>query len=199
MKTKISKGNIKIGKIPNSSLRPIKDCPNCASCKKICYAMKAYRCYPSAKKAWDSNSKLLRKEPGIWAADHIAFCLKNGPRFFRFNVAGDIIATWHFEQIINVALECPETKFLVFTKSFQFIRGDLPENLAIVLSLMPGMTESDIPKAIKSLPRAYAGNPADYPNDRRAKKALECHGNCENCGLCWNLAKIKKDVRFDLH
>ena len=56
----ISLANSKLGKIPNISGVPVKDCINCKECRKDCYALKAYNQYPAVRKAWLSNSKLIR-------------------------------------------------------------------------------------------------------------------------------------------
>jgi hypothetical protein len=64
----ISKGNSKLGNIPNLSLPPVKACPNSKWCfqKELhlkCYAMKFYIMRPLVKKAWDDNYQLAQENP----------------------------------------------------------------------------------------------------------------------------------------
>jgi ferredoxin len=198
MKAIISKGNSKLGKIPNSSLVPVKDCVNCESCKKECYALKAWKQYPNVRKAWKNNSDLLRSNPMKWRDNHIEWIKKNKPRFFRFNVAGDVISSEHYQAIKGIARLCPETKFLLFTKAFKFITHlhNKPDNLTVILSLFPKMKA---PKRLEALPKAYAfDNDKDY-KEKRFQDALECPSNCDTCGICWDLPRTGKDVKFLKH
>jgi len=200
MKLHISKGNKKMGKIPSSSLRPIKDCINCKECSNKCYAIKAYRQYKRTKKAWDENSKLIRENESKWESGHIKWITKEKPKYFRFNVSGDIISRKHLRLMNRTCKACPSTRFLIFTKSFKFIKDPktIAENLTVVLSVFPKMK---VPERLKSLPRAYAYNThLDYPDNlRRFKDAIECVGGCEFCGICWDINRLNKDVRFKMH
>lgn len=45
---KISRGNSKLGGIPNISLIPVKDCANCDARKNTCYALKSWKQYQCA-------------------------------------------------------------------------------------------------------------------------------------------------------
>lgn len=193
MKLTVSKGNSKIGKIANVSLIPVKDCVNCHACKKDCYALKAFKQYPNVRQAWQGNSELLRKRPIKYYNDLMLFLSTYKGKFFRFHVAGDIINKNHFLCIAGTAKAFPNIKFLIFTKSFDFIIPSIiPDNLTVVLSLFPGM---GIPNKLKSFPRAYAGE----CKGKRFKNAMECIGYCDKCYLCWNLKELKKDVKFNIH
>ena len=196
MKVKISKGNMKLGKIPNSSLIPVKDCINSKWCKNVCYAKKAWRLYPSARKAWTINSKIIHSDMEQWKNDHIEWVQKHEPKLFRFFQAGDVISKEHFDKIKEICEACPNTKFIMFTKAFKFIDYPIPLNLCVVLSLFPKMK---VPDRLAYLPRAYYYENSDDYADKRFLKALECHGGCDHCGMCWHLNKLNKDVKFLKH
>lgn len=193
----ISQGNTKLGRMPNVSLRPVRDCPNCTSCASKCYARKAYRQYPGTRDAWDGNSKDVRGGED-WQSDVTEFLLRrrNPVRFFRVHVAGDFVSRKYAREWADLAREFPETRFLAFTKAFHEIKNvDFPPNFQLVYSAFPGMK---IPAGQRV---AYAGEPADYTGRDRAKaeRALVCPGHCDSCGLCWSLASIRRDVRFPIH
>jgi ferredoxin len=195
MDYKFSLGNFKC-KVSNMSLLPVIDCPNCTKCQDVCYARHSIKQYPNTFKAWQHNSFLIRE--GKFAElkkDVSVFCHYHNSRYFRFHVGGDIVSVKHFETLKEIALLNPKTKFLAFTKSFCFIDADLPDNLAIICSLMKGMT---IPESLDKLPRAYAGFPADFPNDNRAEKAIKCSGKCDRCYKCWFVGKLNFDVIFKI-
>lgn len=200
MKLHISLENMKMGKVPSSSLIPVKDCTNCKACNKECYAMKAWRLYPTVRKAWGENSKLLRSNPYAWEQGHISWITKHKPKYFRFNVGGDIISKTHYFHLLRICEACPDTKFLIFTKSFKYIHANIPNNLTLVLSLFPRMK---VPKKLEHLPRAYAYKSAkDYAQgtgDMRFARAVECLGGCDTCGICWDIQNMGKDVKFEMH
>jgi hypothetical protein len=87
---KVSDGNMKLPGIPNNALPPIKACPKGVPCASTCYAQKAYRCYPSAKAAWDANLAELRRNPTSYFASICTYLEAKQPEFFRWHVSGDI-------------------------------------------------------------------------------------------------------------
>ena len=193
IKAKISTGNHKLGrKIPNISLRPIVDCANCKLCAKKCYAMKAYRQYPQVKAAWGHNGKLAKSSKrNEWFADILNYIDKKKPGYFRWHVAGDIIDQDYYEWMCDIAIENPQTKFLAFTKNTNIKFLHRPKNLAIVISMWPGL-----PKPNNKMPLAWF---QDGTETRVPKSAILCPGSCDECKICWNLPRIKKDVVFNKH
>jgi ferredoxin len=195
MTIRISDGNSKLGSIPNFSLRPILDCPNCTACAKDCYAIKAFRMYPAVKLAWSANAKAIRQSDA-WIADAEAYLAKHKPAFFRIHVAGDFVSAKYFLQWVEIAKRFPAVRFLAFTKAFDQTKGvKLPANFQLINSAFPGMTMPT------SKPIAFAGEPAEYTGAlrKRAERALVCPGVCDACGACWSLSQSKRDVRFPIH
>ena len=190
MKVKIASGNSKLGKIPNVSIIPVKDCGNCESCKKDCYALKAWKQYPSTRAAWSHNSALFRANPAQACQDVADYCQTKKPRFFRWNVAGDILGQAHLDGIKRTAKDCPETKFLIFTKMHGLKYGKLPPNLKVVFSMFPSMA-----KPRGNVSRAWY---QDGTEKRIPTTAIECTGFCEACGMCWGLPG-GQDVYFIAH
>jgi hypothetical protein len=94
----------------------------------------------------------------------------------------------------RTAAKFPKTKFLVFTKRYQWVaecRVPKPVNLSIVLSAWPGY-ELWNPER---LPVAWM-IPRNGEEPRCPSGALECPGNCETCGACFGL---DRDVAFHQH
>lgn len=193
----ISPGNMKMPGIPGTSIRPVADCVNCSECASVCYAMKAYRAYPSARNAWKQNSTLLRYDMASYFEQLASWLDRKQPTWFRIHVAGDFISAEHVDNWVLIAELFPNTRFLAFSKAFQFLpaTASFPSNLQIVLSLFPDMGVPDH----AGYARAYAGELENYPTDRRCAKALHCPGNCATCGVCWSLSQRGLDVRFSLH
>jgi hypothetical protein len=83
----------------------------------------------------------------------------------------------------------PSTIFLAFTKRYDLEYSEIPENLTIIFSMWPGVPDT----APRGFPRAWM---QDGTEDRVPDDALESPGICHNCGMCWQLAKIGRDVVF---
>lgn len=193
MQVHISKSNMKLGKIPSVSLPPVLSCTNCSHCKLSCYALKAWRMYPSTRKAWNENYALLQTDPEGYFNGVGEYLEKYTTPLFRWHVAGDIINKMYMDNMIQLACNYMDTKFLAFTKNYQVavkVQDILPDNLSIVLSAWPGL---DLP--ITSLPIAFMQD----GTETRVYNAIECSGLCESCGKCWNLREIGKNVVFKKH
>lgn len=190
----ISDGNSKLGKIPNVSLVPVKDCGD-IPCAKDCYALKALRAYPTVKVAWSRNSALARSNRESFFRDIVSYLEKNGPRFFRWHVAGDILDQSYLEEMKRVSLLFPAVRFLAFTKRHDLNFKALPSNLSIVASMWPGWGSVAAVRA-QGLRVAWM---QDGTEKRVSRGAIECPGNCETCGMCWNLKKLGRDVVFHKH
>ena len=196
MKVKISKKNSKLKNVWNLSLPPIGTCIPGAPCAKLCYAMNAYRMYPGTRNAWNHNIIFWRKDPGGYEAS-IAMQLRNVKKpigLFRWHVGGDIPSLRYFYMMCHIAEDFPDIKFLAFTKRYNYIDSAIriPKNFSMVLSAWPGL---DMHNPLK-LPIAWM---QDGSETRVPVNALECHGGCESCGLCWELNKLSRDVVFNQH
>ncbi len=95
--------------------------------------------------------------------------------------------------------EFPETKFLIFTKRYDWVNQWLenherPVNTTILFSAWPGYKMDNYHK----LPVAWMRDEENL-DGRIPLNAIECPGGCEDCGMCWNLPKLGLDVVFDKH
>jgi len=183
----VSLANSKLGKIPNISLVPGKDCGNCQPCIKECYAQTPYRLYPSVREAWNENSKIIRSnyldfffQLYVWFTAQ-----KRRPTFFRVHVAGDFLGQKIVDEWFKLARTYHKTRFFAYTKmNFDYSRK--PENFSIIFSQWPntpliGNTERS--SWLSSDPRA--------PED-----AFRCQKSCDKCKYCWT---GDKDVVMELH
>ena len=194
----ISKGNIKVGTIPNMSLTPGRTC-SAEACKTClvqgCYACKSYRQYKNVRAAWNDNTEMaLHNLPEMEKQFDAYFSGMNAPRYFRIHVGGDFVTHEYAEMWARVAAKHPGTRFLAFTKQWENVRGvDFPANFSLVLSGWPG-TEIPVDLAAIYAKAICVDTENDIPEN-----GFACPGRCESCGACWELAKRGVDVYFVKH
>jgi hypothetical protein len=193
----ISRGNRKLGAIMNASTEPVRCCPNGIPCTDGCYALKSLRMYPQTRKAWAKNARIAKTNPGSYFSQIAGIIADRKPRYFRWHVAGDILNVDYLREMCSIAEHNPRTRFLAFTKAFNIVndydnRAALPGNLAVVFSAWPSM-KIDNPHGHRI---AWM---QDGTENRVPQNAIECPGNCENCGVCFRLPKLGRDVVFHKH
>lgn len=190
----VSHGNTKLGAFPNLSLCPGTDCGN-VPCKQQCYAMKAFRQYKDVRECWQRNSNAARTDLVGFMADVRAYLTANRPRFFRWHVAGDIPTLKYWVHMKRIARLFPDVRFLCFTKRANLGMRCKPDNLTVVFSMWPGWGDEKRIRR-KGLPIAWM---QDGTEDRIPDDALECPGGCDECGMCWQLPTLGRDVYFLAH
>ena len=191
IKADISHGNRKmVGKFMIWNLPHKITCPGRTPlCEKICYAKKAEVAYKDVYPSRMRNLEASRKDGFVDAIDsHIKRNAKKRP-FFRIHESGDFYSQEYLDKWVKLACLNPGVRFLAFTKSFGLDFSAVPANLQVVYSIMPDTT------CIHPLGcKAYAGDCKDMPGN-----TIECPGFCSQCGMCWQLDKIKFNVHFHLH
>jgi len=192
LKIHVSLGNSKLGRIANISLPPIQTCRVGTPCHRRCYAIRSWQMSANVRKAWQENLDVYKSDSNVYFEQIRLWLYENKPRFFRFHVAGDIPDAQYWQGLLALCSRMPMVKFLVFTKRFDLDFSMKSPNLSVVLSMWPGMAD---PRHL-DLPRAWC---QDGTEDRVPAGALECPGDCINCGACWGLAKRGIDVVFPLH
>jgi hypothetical protein len=151
------------------------------------------------RKQWDANLEHLERDmEGFFEEIYKKLSSKITYKFFRWHVGGDLVNAVHFSYIQGIARLLPEIKFLIFTKQYEIINYSVseqfpfPPNLTVVFSGWPGL-EMDNPN---NFPVAWMDDGTDQ---RIPEDAIHCFGSCENCGICWSLKGVNKDVKFDRH
>lgn len=213
----LSYGNQKLGRLCLSVNLPAGiTCRTDAPCRKRCYALKGNFCYKSVRDCLLNNLQSYLNNPESYF-NKIILELKLIPfKYFRWHSSGDIVNAEYFEGMINVAKNCPSTRFLCFTKKYEIVNnwistnGSLPENLVVVFSCWGSFS----PENPFNLPTSHVRFTKENKNDVNAfipKNAHECQGGktffgrkftcsecCNSSHNCWKLAK-GESVVFDIH
>ena len=160
--------------------------------RRYCYACKFLK-RANVVKAWSDNTRLILQDPVAFFAGIREYLRAKQPRFFRLWVAGDYPTPQTIKMVYSLARQCPNTKILSFTK--RWLDGwcfpKTPQNMTVVYS------------AWSTLAKPPKGHHVAWCDDGRETRipadALECPGRCDQCGMCWSLNEIKKDVYFHVH
>jgi len=153
--------------------------------------------YPNTRAAWRRNEQLAKHHPGSYFKQIAVQVTQAKPRLFRWHVAGDIVNTNYLRGMCRIAAANPHTHFLAFSKAFEIVnryedREVIPSNLVIVFSAWPGMRFLN----------PYGHRVAwmqDGTETRVPEDAIRCPGNCESCGMCYELERLGHDVVFYKH
>ena len=201
---KISLTNSKLGdKIPSLNLPIEGTCRGDAPCRKSgCYAKKGNWIYKNVQESLKQNLKEFLTDSDKFFDDIINWINNDDVtyKFFRWFSSGDIVNYKFLKGMVRVALACPQTKFLCFTKKFNLVNcflefGDLPENLRIVFSGWDKDFKVDNPF---NLPMTYINFKDKSKNAKIDEYAIPCTGSCRTCKACWSLQK-GQSVYFNQH
>lgn len=193
----VSKGNSKLGKIPSISFPPVLTCPAGVPCAKSCYAMKAWRMYPSVRNALTENWELWKSDPVEFERQLVEWLEKNRPAYFRYNVSGDIPSIEFVSMMARVANKFWGTKFLAYTKTNYYrmwiIDHAHTPNLVVRQSAWfgwPIITLDGLQAHIRDKDGSSTLQQGETPD-------IVCGGNCAVCKACWH-GNVKL-VLFDIH
>ena len=124
--------NKKLGKaIYDFNLPPIDSCPNCLDCQDTCYAVNSYNRYPSAKKCWKDNFKLVVNDLPRFKTLVNNQIKKDGIYNIRIHSSGDFYNIDYLMAWIDIINNNANIMFYAYTKAFEGFK-DLPKNLNII-------------------------------------------------------------------
>lgn len=200
--------NDKLNSIYAFNMAPLVTCTPeaCRTCgKEGCYAIKNMLCHGydiennNCLKAYIDNALMAR-----YRLDELEKALRKWfskkrrkpIRFFRIHGSGDFVTREYAEMWLRIAKDYPTIKFLAFTKQWDVVRDvhfHYVANFELVLSGWTGIT---IPEDLK---RYYKVADCVEPGCEPPVGAYECPGQCDTCGMCWNLSKLNINTYFHKH
>ena len=211
MAIKLSHGNKKLVSNPDTrfliwSIPPVATCPySTALCRKFCYAMKAYKAYPNAKRAWNDNYMESLK---VNFADNMILTITaelNRPSYkkaknvvVRIHESGDFYDKYYTESWLKVARffneYAPQVKFMAYTKSVEYFKGeDIPANMTVRFSLWSD-TEPEQLAIAESMNLPIYTAVESFTNEPKRERC-GCV-DCAKCSKCWNakFAMLKCEI-----
>ena len=187
--------NRKLGKkIGVFNLPARKTCPGKTEyCGKCCYAMKAEKCYPSAKASRAKNYIESKKEHFAENMDREIMQRKISSKM-RIHESGDFYSQEYLDKWIEVVTRHPEIQFLAYTKMFAKLDfSKAPKNLILYASLDPDNNNDrhSIPFNFRAC--KIVDDKKDAPKGWyicNPMKDTGHHNYCgETCLVCWKGSK----------
>lgn len=178
----ISEGNKKMGRVPSFSLVPGISCPIGVPCYMVCYARRMMLRRDNTALAYQNNLKAVQECRRKKIVEAIVNFIKwKKPKYFRFNVSGDFNVPGYWDLAMDVAKQCPETKFMAFTKCYKLQNRKRPDNFNLILSAWQEYNPGKNPKCGVA---HYDDGTYPIPED-----AIPCDLKCDQCFRCYDLKK----------
>lgn len=210
IKSCISTGNKKIGRVLNVSMMPLLTCGNCKECSKLCYDIKACLQYPGTViDARMRNTVLARYHRDVYF-DRIdqKMSRRRTNKFFRWHVAGDILDLDYFERMVENARRHPDFVIWTYTKMYGIVNqyvaahgGDrrvaIPKNMHIMFSEWDGMPMDNPYNFPVFACRLKDGNVSR--TDDQFMTMFKCPGNCDICKAAHTGCVAGMDTYADEH
>ena len=182
---KTSKGNLKLPVSIGIFNQPaIKTCNpyHCKDCKSICYAIRAEKRFPAAKKSRAHNLRESKKSTFIVnMTSHIA---NMRVKTFRIHESGDFYNQTYLDGWVSVAKALPNIQFYAYTKSIDLDFSKRPTNLRIIASVP--CNDLDGVALVVNKGITLAG-------------FLACPGSCKTCSYCYSNGKSFRKIAFTIH
>lgn len=167
---------------------PARHCPVGAILVKMkgtvcsnCYALKGRYVFGNVKNAQEARFASLRHPRWVEA---MAFMInRKNCDFFRWHDSGDIQGLWHLENMVEVARQCPDTKFWTPTRENRVVKqylaqhGAFPPNFVIRVS--GAMIDGPAPPSFPQTSTVVTDGKHTCP-------AYKQDGKCGSCRDCWN-------------
>lgn len=207
---RFSISNSKLGpSIPSVNQPAGITCASGVPCRKDCYASEHHGNYrfASVQTSLRKNLEAYLNSPTDFFNLIIAKLHMIPYKYFRWHSSGDIVNREYFEGMVRVANECPDTKFLCFTKKYDLINTyldeglEIPENLTVIFSHWgnyPVNNKYNLPTShVRFKKITNECDNSDIPED-----AFECKTFCGDCVAtgynCWLMGK-GESVVFNKH
>ena len=178
-------------------------CPGATiECKKICYAKKAEKNYPAVLPFRKRNLKESKKS--TFVNDILNEIRIKKIKMIRISESGDFYNQEYLDRWKEIWTNCPDVKFLAFTKSFHLDFGELPDNVSLYCSIDSTTTKIPLEKLPKALTVMKRENVPDgyrycWPIGKKedgTKDPNHYHICGDKCMLCWD---NKVDVAWSKH
>jgi len=184
------RSNKKLGKsVAIFNLPPLKTCTPTEWCKKLCYAMRGKHGLPNVKVGVAFRLQESKKKGFVGKA---VKAIKGKRKYVRIHASGDFYSEEYVKKWIDIALKCPDTLFLAFTK-----RRDLERPIKALAKLKNVKVRESLDCSQTKPTMGLKFAAVDNFKTPRRKEVINCAGGCPECGYrCWH---ENKDVILPQH
>ena len=111
----------------------------------------------------------------------------------RFNAHGELINTYHVQNLVNYALFYPQVTFTLWTKKKALIQSffnktNKPDNLILIYS------NEIVGTVFKSVPKHFDKVFNVVPHGNNENYEINCDAKCIDCMKCYNVNDTTKQI-----
>jgi hypothetical protein len=189
--SRMSTGNRKLRGIHTFDLPAGASCLNSKDCFSTCYAMKAERLYPTARRFREQNFQMAKEEPGLLSR-LLTLQIETSPiKIIRIHSSGDFFSQGYIDLWERIVGSFPDRVFYAYTKVgqlFDFGAIERHENFNLIPSYIEGHINFGPLEYVKDLKKRYGAHicPATIGEEVR------CNDGCSWC-------LTHKKVVFKIH
>lgn len=146
-----------------------------------CYALKGRYGFANVQRAQEFRFSSL-KHPR-WVEAIVFMLTRRKAEYFRWHDSGDIQGMWHLENMVDIARQCPDTKFWIPTREAQVVKqynqlhGPFPSNFTVRVS--GAMIDGPVPLKFVNTSTVVTDGSQTCP-------AYTQGGVCGDCRACWD-------------
>lgn len=186
------------------SIPAVKTCPYATEhCKSACYALKAERCYKSAKNSRESNYNATLSAdfaPAMASLIRATVARKSYASakkiVVRIHESGDFYSQDYFNSWLEIATACADLSrvvFVAYTKSLPYVH-DIPANMVIRSSIWDD-TAPDMVSMTQAL-----NLPIYTAVDSFTTEPATARCECINCSTCFKCFSAKFELlKCEIH
>lgn len=194
----LSTGNLKLRptekvKFLIWSLPARESCPYATEhCSTFCYAVKAERCYKTAREARARNMERSKRADFAPAMIETIRAYMSAPQyanaafvFVRIHESGDFYSQEYTDAWLEIARACADIKnlrFVAYTKSAPFFVGrEIPANMSVIGSIWDDTTPEQRALIESLFPATYTALRANEFTPEFSKCRCEDCATCQKC------------------
>lgn len=157
-------------------------------CEK-CYALKGRYVFTKVRNALERRTDAIAHPDWIAAMTLLVQSKEKACRYFRWHDSGDLQSVFHLCKIVQIAKNCPKTKFWLPTREYGIVThflncgGIFPPNLCVRLSAL--MIDGPLPLAMARRYGLTVSGAASKYNAFTCPSSKQ-DNSCGSCRRCWN-------------
>jgi len=149
-------------------------------CDEFCYAAKGSFNFPVVKNSMARNLEETKSEAFVRMMSVQIHTLKI--KWVRIHACGDYYSQEYIDKWLDIAANCPETKFLSYTRNYEADFSLIPSNFVVYYSIDK---ETKCHNPTLSLESNAFDTDEKFQHMALTPHGFVCNSKCKICKACW--------------